>query len=296
VKVSVLILPDASWSESSDRWRRADEMGFDTAFTYDHLWWRSLADRPWFATFPTLAAAAVTTSRIRLGSLVTTPNLRHPVLAAKDAVALDDLSGGRFTLGVGAGADAGDEYAMTDRPLPAAGRAQRFVEFVEVVDTLLREPVTSHHGAYYRIAEARMIPGCVQSPRLPLAVAAAGAKGMDVAARFGQAWVTYGPTDWSRTVGTAECLAAVRAQVDRLRDALGRRERDWNDIERLFLVTGMAGDPLESTDSFRRIAEDYGAAGINHLVLHWPRESGVYAGRLADLEKIAGLLPEVHSL
>ena len=66
VRFGVLILPDASWSIARERWQSAEGMGFDHAWTYDHLTWRSLRDGPWFASVPTLTAAAVATLRIRL--------------------------------------------------------------------------------------------------------------------------------------------------------------------------------------------------------------------------------------
>src|SRR5687768_4817719 len=103
MRVGVIVLPEQRWSDASSRWRRLDEWGFDSAWTYDHLAWRSLADGPWFATVPTLAAAAGVTSRIRLGTFVASPNFRHPVPFAKELMGLDDISGGRFVLGVGAG-------------------------------------------------------------------------------------------------------------------------------------------------------------------------------------------------
>src|SRR5262249_35035036 len=74
-----LILPERRWIEDRDRWRRAEQLGFDHAWTYDHIAWRELRDEPWFAAVPTLSAAALVTSTIRLGTLVASPNFRHPV-------------------------------------------------------------------------------------------------------------------------------------------------------------------------------------------------------------------------
>src|SRR4051794_158905 len=103
MRVGVIILPQQRWAESRRLWTKAEELGFDHAWTYDHLAWRSLADEPWFATVPPLTAAAVVTSRIALGTWVTSPNFRHPVPFAKEVMHLDDISGGRLLLGVGAG-------------------------------------------------------------------------------------------------------------------------------------------------------------------------------------------------
>ena len=103
VRLGVVILPELRWQRARELWRHAEKLGFDHAWTYDHLAWRSLRDSPWFAAVPTLAAAAAHTETIRLGTLVATPNFRHPVPFAKELVALDDLCGGRFTAGLGAG-------------------------------------------------------------------------------------------------------------------------------------------------------------------------------------------------
>ena len=98
MRLGVIVLPEQRWSDAQHRWRKLDEWGFDSAWAYDHLSWRSLADGPWFATVPTLTAAATVTSRIRLGTFVASPNFRHPVPFAKELMSLDDISDGRFVL------------------------------------------------------------------------------------------------------------------------------------------------------------------------------------------------------
>ena len=71
------------------------------AWTYDHLVWAGLPDSPWYGALPTLTAAATVTSRIRLGTFVSSPNYRHPYLFLRDLLALDDVSGGRVLCGLG---------------------------------------------------------------------------------------------------------------------------------------------------------------------------------------------------
>jgi alkanesulfonate monooxygenase SsuD/methylene tetrahydromethanopterin reductase-like flavin-dependent oxidoreductase (luciferase family) len=93
LRVGALILPERPWRESCVQWQRAEELGFDHAWTYDHLTWRGHRDLPWYSAIPTLTAAAVATERIRLGTLVTSPNFRHPLTLAKEVIALDDISG-----------------------------------------------------------------------------------------------------------------------------------------------------------------------------------------------------------
>ncbi len=91
MRFGVVILPDRRWTEVVRLWRHVEELGFDHACSYDHLSWRSLRDEAWFGAVPTLAAAALATSRVRLGTLVASPNFRHPVPFAKELVTLDRL-------------------------------------------------------------------------------------------------------------------------------------------------------------------------------------------------------------
>ncbi len=97
--VGLVILPSDRWSDAEQQWEWADRVGFATAWTYDHIRWGGMPDGPWHAALPVLAAAAAVTARIRVGTLVATPNFRHPVTLARDALALDDISGGRLDLG-----------------------------------------------------------------------------------------------------------------------------------------------------------------------------------------------------
>jgi alkanesulfonate monooxygenase SsuD/methylene tetrahydromethanopterin reductase-like flavin-dependent oxidoreductase (luciferase family) len=108
VRVGVLILPEQRWELAAERWRRAEALGFDHAWTYDHVVWDCLADSPWFGAVPTLAAAGLVTERIRLETLVASPNFCHPVPFARELMTLDDMTGGRLTVEIGAGSRGSD--------------------------------------------------------------------------------------------------------------------------------------------------------------------------------------------
>src|SRR3954452_13050828 len=151
VRVGIVILPELRWAEAQQRWRRAEQYGFAHAWTYEHLAWRDLADGPWFDAMTTLTAAALATSRIRLGTLVASANFRHPVHFAREITALDDISDGRLTLGIGAGAAAPsfDALVLGRPPLEPRARADRFEEFVELLDALLRNDRVSWRGSYF---------------------------------------------------------------------------------------------------------------------------------------------------
>ena len=164
MRLSTIILPIYSWRDGRAVWRRAEQLGFHAAYTYDHLSWRTFRDGPWFGTMPTLTAAATATETIRLGTMVTNPNFRHPLTLAKDLMTLDDISGGRITLGIGAGGSGFDATVLGNAQWSPRERADRFGEFLPLLSTLLQQDVTTSHGSYYTVLEARNIPGCVPMP------------------------------------------------------------------------------------------------------------------------------------
>ena len=129
---------------------------------------------------------------IRIGTLVASPNFRHPLTLAKDLIALDDISDGRVICGVGAGGGGWDATVLGGEPWTLKERTARFAEFVELLDLLLLEREVTWKGSYYAVDEARTYPGCVQKPRLPLAVAAGAPRALAVAARYADIWVTIG--------------------------------------------------------------------------------------------------------
>lgn len=297
MQTSVVILPIYRAHEAAARWRAADDAGFDTAWTYDHLSWRTFRDRPWFGTVPTLAAAAAATSRVRLGTLVSSPNFRHPVPFAKEVMTLDDISEGRVTLGIGAGGTGFDATTLGQDPWTPRERQDRFEEFVDLMDRLLTAPATTYEGTHYSAVEARMIPGCVQSPRVPFAVAATGPRGLRLAARQGRAWVTFG--DPKRlTEGTeAEYVADVADQVHRLEDACIAEGRDPKELDRV-LLNGSTGErALDSVDAFVDYAGRYAAVGITEIAVHLPVPGTVFDTDERVFERIiTDGLPQVRDL
>ena len=293
MRYGIVILPEERWPTAVERWRQAERLGFDHAWTFDHLMWRWLRESTWFPAVPTLAAAAAITSRIRLGTLVASPNLHHPVSFAKDVIALDDISGGRMVCGMGAGADGFDADVFgTPRPGSKA-RADRFAEFVELTDLLLRQEETSYDGEHYRAVAARTHPGCVQRPRVPFAIAAGGPRGMRLAARYAQAWVTAGlpgqfkPGQFDRMAGP------VRDQFARLDDACLAQGRDPATLDRILVAGIQIGGVLASPDSFVEASAMFAELGCTDLVVFWPRPGFPFEGDVRVLDRIAPLLPGV---
>jgi alkanesulfonate monooxygenase SsuD/methylene tetrahydromethanopterin reductase-like flavin-dependent oxidoreductase (luciferase family) len=292
MRLGVCVLPEYSWREAAAIWSRVEQMGAAAAWTYDHITWYGLPTGPWYGAWPTLTAAAATTSGLRLGTLVASPNFRHPVPFAQEIMTLDDISGGRLTVGLGAGVAQGDATVLGGEGWPAAERADRFEEFVEILDAMLTgaplgRPHTTYKGRYYSALDARLEPGCVQAPRTPFAIAATGPRGMALAAKHAQQWVCL---DMVRgDVGREEQFAAVGRLVRRLDEACERAGRDPGSLERLILTGFGADRPLESVAAFEDSRGRYTRLGFSELIVHYPRPQAPFAAPMGVLETVAAL-------
>ncbi|WP_406270515.1 LLM class flavin-dependent oxidoreductase [Streptomyces sp. NBC_00191] len=290
MRLSTVILPVRPWHQGGrDEWTRAEQLGFHTAYTYDHLSWRTFRDGPWYGAVPTLTAAAAATERLRLGTLVTSPNFRHPVTLAKELISLDDISGGRITLGIGAGGTGFDATVLGQEAWTPRERADRFGEFVPLLDRLLTEDSVTYEGTFYSAVEARDIPGCVQRPRLPFAVAATGPRGLKLAAKHGQAWVTTGDPKLFETGTPEQSVEAIRGQVEKLGKACADIGRDVTELDKI-LLTGFTPEPgkvLESLDAFVDFAGKHFELGFTEIVIHAPILDSDFAADQAVFEQIA---------
>ncbi|MFC9998892.1 LLM class flavin-dependent oxidoreductase [Nocardia sp. NPDC127526] len=282
MKVSCVILPIHPWQRAAEIWRQAEDLGFHAAYSYDHIAFEGFENRPWYGAIPTLTAAATSTGAIRLGTMITSPNFRHPVTLAKDLITLDEISDGRVIAGIGAGSSGLDAAVLGGEPWSPRERADRFAEFVSLLDRLLTQPLTTCRGTYYAADEARMIPGCVQRPRLPFVIAAGGPRGMRLAAAYGDGWVTCPFGD-----DAAAVAPLIDSQLDALTEACDAIDRDLDTIERVYVSGFTPENPLASVDAFADIAGRYEDLGITELVVHWPEPGTAFDNDPAVFERIA---------
>ena len=250
-----------------ERWRRAEELGFDVLWNVDTV---VEPDRPSTTLFDgptTLAAMALQTSTIRLGTLVTSLFFRSPVAAARAAVAADHLSGGRIEVALGVGDPSAGPAAAGVRPGSRAEQVSRFREFVELIDRLLRNDVTTYAGQHFWCEGAETIPGPVQRPRPPITIAAHGPRMLRVAAEFADGWSSWGgygvETD-------DQFLAVTRERAIHFDDLCIEFGRDPRMI-RHSLVCFPPLTPWESVEHFRDLVGRFGAIGIDEFVLYWPQ-------------------------
>jgi alkanesulfonate monooxygenase SsuD/methylene tetrahydromethanopterin reductase-like flavin-dependent oxidoreductase (luciferase family) len=287
MRVGLVILPTDRWSEARHQWEWVDDVGFATAWTYDHIRWSGMPDGPWHAALPVLAAAAAVTSRVRLGTLVASPNFRHPVTLARDALALDDVSSGRFDLGVGPGSAGPDATALGQRSWNSKERMDRFEEFLRILRAVLdggpdtRTTITGHH---YASADTPSTPGALQTP-FPLTIAAGGPRGLRLAAAFAQRWVTIGPTSGEPRTPDG-ILRSVRQQCALLDTACDEGGRAGAALQKVILW-GPTETVLTSTDQFDELAAPYEDLGFEEFVLHHPAQTGPYGGSVPVFEQIA---------
>lgn len=159
-----------------------------------------------------LAALAAVTQRVRLGTLVSPTSVHHPALLAKRACTIDQLSGGRLVLGLGAGWQINEHHAYGIELEPAGKRVSRFDEAIQIVRSLLSQQSTTFHGAAYDITDAPCDPKPVQSP-LPVLVGARQPRMLRVTARHADQWNIWG--DPGPAAGSRQSLVEACDMVGR---------------------------------------------------------------------------------
>lgn len=179
-----------TWRELRDMWVAADELQvFESVWHWDHFYPLTAPyDGPNLEAWTTLAALAQTTHRIRLGALVNGMHHRHPALTANMAATLDQISDGRFALGMGAGWNEmeSDAYGMDLGTLTE--RFDRFDEGMEIIESLLTNQSTTFTGQYYSLEDAWCEPKPIQT-RIPIVIGGRGKRRtLRTVARFADAW------------------------------------------------------------------------------------------------------------
>jgi alkanesulfonate monooxygenase SsuD/methylene tetrahydromethanopterin reductase-like flavin-dependent oxidoreductase (luciferase family) len=225
------------WSETVAFVRRAEELGFDSYWAYDHP--NRIID-----TWTKLAALATATERIRLISLVSCVFYRSPYLLARQAADVDRISGGRLVLGVGIGDDQ-DEFHEMGVPFPPARRRQQAMsEALDVIQGLWTGEPFSYRGEFFEVNDAVMTPGPVQSPHVPILIGGGGERVTlrQVAERADVS--NMSPHEWA---GSAFSSQDVVRKYDVLRTHCREVGRDFESILRTHyspLLT-LAGDEDE---------------------------------------------------
>ena len=211
---------NGGYTESSrlgwaDHARRVEDLGFSTLLMPDHFLVGTMCT-------PRLAAAAMVTTTLRLGSYVYDNDFRNPLLLAREAAEIDVLSGGRMELGIGAGW-AKDEYDMVGMAFdPGPTRAARYEEAVGLIRRLLNGETVTHEGAFYRLEDCELGIEPIQHP-IPLLLGGGGTRMTRFAAEQADS-IGFLPRSMpGGGLDPAEfSLAAFTEKVTVLEDAVGR--------------------------------------------------------------------------
>lgn len=267
----VATLQHIPWEDELKRWKKIESLGFDSVWLADHFVNYMNPTAPWFEAWTLLAALAAHTSKIRIGTLVTSIPLRNPAVLARQAMTVDRISGGRLELGLGAGPSGNIDpvYAMTGiEDWTPAERVARFREQVEIIDLCLRNRVTSYSGKYYRVENTTIYPAPIQNPRPPITIGGMGKSMLKVAARYADRWNTIGG-DFGAPPDVI--VANVKSQTRTLNSYCKKDGRDPHTIRHSLLVWGAEGETaFASEKNFIDIYERYREVGIDELIFIYP--------------------------
>jgi len=252
-----------SWPDLLAMARATEDSGLDSGWIADHFLYRGPdgSESGMHDAWTALSVVAAATSRIELGPIVLCASFRNPVLTAKMAATLDEISGGRLVLGIGCGWHEPEYDAMG---LPFDHRVGRFEEWYEIVRRLLAGERVTYVGTYHRAENAVLIP--TPARRIPILVAAKQPRMLEITARWADAWNTawYGNPD-DRVQEQLAALAAAEAAAGRTAGAIERtigvivRDPDQpvaEPDERS--LTGSVDDVARALDAYR-------ALGAAHL-------------------------------
>ena len=207
------------WPEYVAMARAAEEVGFDSLFVGDHYLYRGdgRPERgPWKA-WTLLSALAAATERVKLAPLVACTAFHNPAVLAKMAATVDEVSGGRLVLGLGAGWNEAEFRAFG---IPFDHRASRFEEAFGIIRRLLSGERVTSEGRFYRVEDAVLLPR--PSRRPPLMLGSEGERMLRIALPHVDAW-----NSWTAWYGnTPEGFASLNAKITALVEQAGRDPRE----------------------------------------------------------------------
>jgi probable F420-dependent oxidoreductase len=282
------------WPEYLAIARAAEDVGFDTLWLGDHLLYRyadGTTRGPWEA-WTMLSALAASTSRIRLGPLVAATAFHAPAMLAKLAATVDEVSGGRLILGLGAG---WNETEFQGFGFPFDHRISRFEEAFTIIRTLLREGRIDFDGRFFQARDCELLPPPARPGGPPLMVGSVGPRMLEITLPHVDAWNVWYRQSNNRPDG----LEPILRQLEEACRAVGRDPATLETTSAVFVrlpggtgrltkydeneVTPVQGSPAEIAASLREYA-DLGLGEVQLVV------------DPITVESIEGLAPVLHEL
>ncbi len=258
------------WSDITEMATLAEDMGFDSLWVVDHFLvpYRYRGEdkvQGFWDSWTTLSALAATTNNVELGTLVTGTGFRNPALMAKIADTVDEISGGRVILGIGAG---WNEYEYRAMGYPYDHRVSRFEEALQIIHGLLHEGYVDFDGKYYQARDCELRPRGPRPTSLPIMIGSSGERMLGLTAKYADSWnrwLVYGRSH-------PDQIPEARERVDA---ACRANDRDPASLERTASVQiDLKGtkDPQEGKEALTGSPEEiaatiraFAAEGISHL-------------------------------
>jgi F420-dependent oxidoreductase-like protein len=216
------------WSELRDLWRSADEWGYDSLWTFDHFYPIFVPDPSGscLEAWTTLTALSQQTKRARIGAMVNGNTYRNPCVLAKMAATLDQISGGRLNLGIGAGWFELEHrsFGIDFKTIP--GRLQALDESLQIIKGMFTQAKTTLHGRHYNVTDAMCNPKPLQKPHPPIMIGGAGERVLlKIVAKHADMW--------NLPNASAEQMARLIGVINRHGDTVGR---DTDEIEKSVMI------------------------------------------------------------
>lgn len=282
MRFGVLNFAIGPYERLSQRWKRFEALGFDDAWITDDVLIRGYAD---FEAWTLLGALAGETRLMRIGTLVTTIRFRHPAFLAAQVLGLDQISGGRAAVAIGAGEPYQSETIGEVR-WSVKETGLRLEEQAATLAPLLRGETTERTGSFYSTSTGTYfdtypaeVPQPTTRPRPPLFVAAHGPKGIRTAARHADAWNCLGgqryaggprPDDSFGGRTLEEAVTETRRLMSLVDEACRDAGRDPDTLQRTVLSFYPAPDPFSSLNAFDEYVGAYEEIGISAITFYWP--------------------------
>jgi alkanesulfonate monooxygenase SsuD/methylene tetrahydromethanopterin reductase-like flavin-dependent oxidoreductase (luciferase family) len=270
-------VPPPSWVSIKERAVVAEATGFDMFVFEDALLYRDAngADGVWESVSMAAALAAVTT-RIQLGQSVINSPYRSPAMTAKIADTIDEISGGRYVLGIGAGNTPDSDYEAFG--FPTDRRYSRFAEAIQIIHGLLKTGVCDFEGEYYTVKNAALVLRGPRDEGPPINIAAGGPKMLQLVAAYGDAWNWWGHSETIDQI--RDRLYPIVGQLDEAMEAAGRNPASLGRTLDVYTVipedhyTEGSGPEAPITGTSTQIAEhilELGGLGFDEVRINvWP--------------------------
>ena len=265
---------EVRWAEYVDLARTAEEVGFDSIWLGDHLLYRGESGHergPW-EVWTMLAALAGATERVILGPLVACTAFHPPAVVAKMAATVDEISGGRLVLGLGAG---WNETEFRSFGLPYDQRVARFAEAFAVIVPLVRGERATLAGQFSSVDEAVLLPPSARATErpLPLMIGSTGERMLELSLGTVEMWNTW----FTEFGNTPEGFAVLNRRVSAIAERVGRPAAEIDRSACVLVVvdptsrerrvpegcTPLAGDPATVAAAMHA----YASAGADEVIL-----------------------------